>query len=66
MVENPGGGAAFDHSPAVQHERFVGELAHHRQVVADQEVGDVGLVAGRAGAGRWWTGPAGTGRARRR
>jgi LuxR family maltose regulon positive regulatory protein len=31
MVEYPGGGAAFDHGPAVQHERLVGELAHDHQ-----------------------------------
>src|SRR6516165_3981704 len=45
MIEYPGGGAAFDHGPAVQHERFVRELAHHGQVVADQDVRDVGFVA---------------------
>ena len=38
IVEDPVGRAAFHHSPAAQHERIVGELAHHRQVMADQEV----------------------------
>ena len=37
MVEHPGGGAAFDHGPAAQHERFVRQLAYDRQVVADQD-----------------------------
>src|SRR5262245_28409194 len=40
VVEHVRGGAAFDHCPAVQHDRFVGELAHDGQVVADQDVGD--------------------------
>ena len=51
MVEYPSGGAAFDHGLAVQHERLVGELAHDRQVVADQEVGD--LVSSRMSASRF-------------
>jgi hypothetical protein len=45
VIEYPGGGTAFDYCSAVQHERFVGELAHYGQVVADQDVGDLGLVA---------------------
>ncbi len=37
--------ATFCHCPAVQDERFVGELAYDRQVVADQDVAEVSLVA---------------------
>ena len=44
IIEHLGGGAALDHLSAVQHDRLVGELAHDRQVVADQDVGDVSLV----------------------
>lgn len=45
VVEHAGGGAAFNHCPAVQHYRFVGELADDAQVVADENVGDVRFVA---------------------
>jgi len=45
IVEHPRGGASFDHFSALQHDRLVGELAHDGQVVADQDVGDVRLVA---------------------
>ena len=45
VVEHVRRGAAFDHCPAVQHDRFVGELAHNGQIVADQDVGDMGFVA---------------------
>ena len=45
VVEDAGGGAAFGHCPTVQDECLIGELAHDRQVVADQEVGDTALVA---------------------
>jgi hypothetical protein len=45
VVEYAGGGAAFHYRAAVQHDRFVGELADDGQVVADEDVGDVGLVA---------------------
>ena len=45
VVEDPRGGAAFDHHPVVEYHRFIGELAYDGQVVADHDVGDAGLVA---------------------
>ena len=45
VVKDAGSRAAFDHYAAVQHECLVGELAYDGQVVADQDVGDAGLVA---------------------
>ena len=37
--------AAFHHRSAAQHDRFGGELAHDRQVGADEDVGDMAFVA---------------------
>jgi hypothetical protein len=45
IVEDARSGAAFHDLAEVQHERLIGELAHDGQVVADQNVGDMGFVA---------------------
>ena len=45
VVEDLGGQPALDQLPAVHDDRVVGELPHHGEVVADQDVGDGGLVA---------------------
>ena len=45
IVQHPDGRPPFDYCPAVQYERFVGELADDGQIVADQDVGDGRFVA---------------------
>ena len=45
VVEDARRRPLLDHDAAVQHDRVVGELAHHREVVADQHVGHAGRVA---------------------
>ena len=39
------GRAALDDAPAVHDDRLVGDLAHDREVVADEDVGDAGPLA---------------------
>jgi hypothetical protein len=45
VIEHAGGGACLDHRAPPQHDRVVGELPDHREVVGDQQVGDAGGVA---------------------
>jgi hypothetical protein len=45
VIEDLRGAAAFHDLAAVEHDGLVGELTHHGQVVADQDVRDGRLVA---------------------
>jgi hypothetical protein len=44
VIEDLGRSAALDDLAAVEHDGLVGELTHDGQVMADQDVGDGGLV----------------------
>jgi len=45
VVEHAGRRAVLHDLPAAQHDRGVGELADHGEIVADQDEGHAGLVA---------------------
>jgi hypothetical protein len=45
VVEDVSGASLLDDDAALHHQRVLRELAHHREVVADQDVADAALVA---------------------
>ena len=40
-LEDPGGGAVLDHFAVPQDHHLVGQGAHHLEVVADEEIGEL-------------------------